>query len=73
MLFIVQSKNQPEPIKSMLGGGMSHSQLASKWRAVESGSLEKVPEKGAFYYINSHKSGTFSRLPDSTARNFEAS
>ena len=27
-------------------------QLASKWRAVESGSPEKVPRKGAFYYIN---------------------
>ena len=48
-------------------------QLASKWRAVESGSPEKVPGKGAFYYINHHNSGTFSGLTDSTARNFEAS
>ena len=48
-------------------------QLASKWRAVESGSPEKVPGKGAFYYINHHISGTFSGLPDSTARHFEAS
>ncbi|MDE5084659.1 MAG: hypothetical protein O4859_27040, partial [Trichodesmium sp. St18_bin1] len=48
-------------------------QLASKWRAVESGSPEKVPQKGAFYYINHHISGTFSGLPDSTARHFEAS
>ena len=48
-------------------------QLASKLRAVESGSPEKVPGKGAFYYINHHNSGTFFGLPDSTARNFEAS
>ena len=48
-------------------------QLASKLRAVESGSPEKVPEKGAFYYINHHISGTFSGLPDSTACHFEAS
>jgi len=48
-------------------------QLASKWRAVESGSPEKVPRKGAFYYINHHTSGFFSGLPDSTARHFEAS
>ena len=34
-------------------------QLASKLRAVESGSPEKVPGKGAFYYINHHNSGTF--------------
>ena len=47
--------------------------LASKWQAVESGSPEKVPQKGAFYYINHHISGTFSGLPDSTARHFEAS
>ena len=33
----------------------------------------KVPGKGAFYYINHHNSGTFSGLPDSIARNFEAS
>ena len=31
------------------------------------------PGKGAFYYINHHNSSTFSGLPDSTARNFEAS
>ena len=48
-------------------------QLASKLRAVESGSPEKVSEKGVFYYINHHNSSTFSGLPDSTARNFEAS
>ena len=48
-------------------------QLASKLQAVESGSPNKVPGKGAFYYINHHNSGTFSGLPDSTARNFEAS
>ena len=48
-------------------------QLASKLRAVESGSPEKVPGKGAFYYINHHNSGTFSGPPDSTARNFKAS
>ena len=47
--------------------------MASKWRAVESGSPEKVPGKGAFYYINHHISGPFSGLPDSTARHFEAS
>ena len=41
--------------------------------AVESKSPEKVPGKGKFYYINHHNSGTFSRLPDSTAHNFEAS
>ena len=41
-------------------------------QAVESGSSEKVPGKGTFYYIN-HISGTFSGLPDSTARHFEAS
>ena len=34
-------------------------QLASKLRAIESGSPEKVPGKGAFYYINHHNSGTF--------------
>ena len=34
---------------------------------------EKVPGKGAFYYINHHISGTFSGLLDSTARHFEAS
>ena len=48
-------------------------QLASKWQAVESGSPEKVPGKGAFYYTNHHISGTFSGLQDSTARHFEAS
>ena len=48
-------------------------QLATKWRAVESGSPEKVPGKGAFCYINDHNLGTFSGLTDSTARNFEAS
>ena len=48
-------------------------QLASKLRAVESGSPEKVSGKGAFYYINHHNSGTFSGHPDSTAPNFEAS
>ena len=48
-------------------------QLALKWRAVESGSPEKVPRKGAFYYINHHISGTFSGLLDSTAHHFEAS
>ena len=37
-------------------------QLASKWQAVESGSPEKVPGKGAFYYINHHNSDTFFRL-----------
>ena len=42
-------------------------QLASKWQAVESGSPEKVPGKGAFYYINHHNSGTFFGLTDSTA------
>ena len=47
--------------------------LASKLRAVESGSSEIVPGKGAFYYINHHISGTFSGLPDLTARHFEAS
>ena len=31
-------------------------QLALKLRAVESGSPEKVPGKGAFYYINHHNS-----------------
>ena len=36
-------------------------------------SPENVPGKGAFYYINHHISGTFSGLPDSTARHFEAS
>ena len=35
-------------------------QLALKWRAVESGDLEKVSGKGSFYYINRHISGTFS-------------
>ena len=30
-----------------------------KWRADESGSPEKVPGKGAFYYINHHNSGIF--------------
>ena len=49
------------------------SQLASKWRAVESLSPKKVPGKGAFYYINHHNSGTFFGLQDSTARHFEAS
>ena len=44
-----------------------------KFLAVESGSPEKVPGKGAFYYINHDNSGTFSGLPDSTAHNFEAS
>ena len=44
-----------------------------KWGAFESGRPEKVPGKGAFYYINHHNSGTFSGLPDSTARNFEVS
>ena len=34
-------------------------QLALKLRAVESGSPEKVPGKGAFYYINHQNSGTF--------------
>ena len=34
-------------------------QLASKLRAVEFGSPEKVPRKVAFYYINRHNSGTF--------------
>ena len=34
-------------------------QLASKWRAVQSGSPDIVPGKGAFYYINHHNSGTF--------------
>ena len=48
-------------------------ELASKLQAVESGSPEKVPGKGAFYYINHHNSGTFFGLPDSTARNFETS
>ena len=48
-------------------------QLISKLQAVESGSPEKVPGKGAFYYINHHNSGTFFGLTDSTARNFEAS
>ena len=48
-------------------------QLSQKLRAVKSGSPEKVPDKGAFYYINHHNSGTFSGLTDSTARNFEAS
>ena len=48
-------------------------QLASKLQAVESGSPEKVPEKGAFYYINHHNSGTFFGLTDSTAHNFKAS
>ena len=48
-------------------------QLASKWRTVESGSPEKLPGKGAFYYINHHNSGTFFGLTDSIARNFEAS
>ena len=47
--------------------------LALKLQAVESGSPEKVPGKDAFYYINHHISGTFSGLPDSTARHFEAS
>ena len=47
-------------------------QLALKLRAVESGSPEKVPGKGAFYYINHHNSGTFFGLTDSTARHFEA-
>ena len=47
--------------------------MASKWQAVESGSPEKMPEKGAFYHINHHISGTFYGLPDSTARHFEAS
>jgi hypothetical protein len=49
------------------------SQLASKLRAVESGSPGKVPVKGAFYHMNHHNSGTFFGLPDSTALNFEAS
>ena len=48
-------------------------QMASKLQAVESGSPEKVPGKGAFYYINHHNSGTFFGLTDSTARHFEAS
>ena len=48
-------------------------QLAWKWRAVKVGSLKKVSEKGAFYYINHHNLDTFSGLPDSTARHFEAS
>ena len=48
-------------------------QLALKLQAVESGSQEKVPRKGAFYCINHYNSGTFSGLPDSTARNFDAS
>ena len=48
-------------------------QLASKLRGVESESPEKVPGKGAFYYINHHNSGTFFGLTDSTARNFKAS
>ena len=48
-------------------------QLALRLGAVESGSPEKVPRKGAFYYINHHNSGTFFGLTDSTARNFEAS
>ena len=47
-------------------------QLASELRAVESGSPEQLPGKGAFYYINHHNSGTFSGLPDSTARHFKA-
>ena len=47
--------------------------LASKLRAVESGSPKKVPGKGAFQYINYYNSGTFFGLRDSTARNFEAS
>ena len=47
--------------------------MASKLQAVESGSPEKVPGKGAFYYINHHNSDTFFGLTDSTARNFEAS
>ena len=42
-------------------------------QAVEVRSLEKDLEKGAFYYINHHNSGTFFGLTDSTARNFEAS
>ena len=49
------------------------SQLAYKLRAIEVWSPEKVPGKGAFYYINHHNSGTFSGLTDSTACNFEAS
>ena len=49
---------------------VSKPQLASKWRAVESGSPEKVPGKGAFYYINHHNSGTFSGHPVSTATRF---
>ena len=48
-------------------------QLASKLRAFESESPEKVPGKDAFYYINHHNSGTFFGLTDSTARHFEAS
>ena len=48
-------------------------QLASKLPAFESGSPEKVPGKGAFYYINHHNSGTFFGLKDSTACHFEAS
>ena len=48
-------------------------QLALKLRGVESGSPEKVPGKGAFYYINHHNSGTFFGLTDSIARHFEAS
>ena len=42
-------------------------------QGVESGSPEKVPGKGAFYYINHHNSGTFFGLTDFTARNFKAS
>ena len=42
-------------------------------KTVESGSPEKVPRKGAFYYIYYHNSSTFFGLRDSTARNFEAS
>ena len=33
--------------------------MASKLQAVESGSPEKVPGKGKFYYINHHNSALF--------------
>ena len=46
--------------------------MASKLRANESGSPEKVLGKSAFYYINHYNSGISFGLPDSTAPNFKA-
>ena len=50
----VAKKPKSLPVQVFRGSCFFLPQLASKLQAVESGSPEKVPGKGAFYYINHH-------------------